>query len=89
MTLLFTPFGTMVLFPSVFKNLPYDAFNDFAPVTQVVTYDFGLAAGPMVAARTPTPRPRRSRSRRRRRSPKRPTRPRNLPKSLPMPAKNY
>lgn len=23
-TLLFTPFGTMVLFPSVFKSLPYD-----------------------------------------------------------------
>lgn len=52
MTLLFTPFGTMVLFPSVFKNLPYDAFKDFTPVTQVVTYDFGLAAGPMTDART-------------------------------------
>ncbi|MCC2100238.1 MAG: twin-arginine translocation signal domain-containing protein, partial [Hyphomicrobiales bacterium] len=25
-TLLFTPFGTMVLFPTVFKSLPYDAF---------------------------------------------------------------
>lgn len=45
--LLFTPFGTMVLFPTVFKDLPYDAFADFTPVTQVVTYDFGLAVGPM------------------------------------------
>ena len=45
--LLFTPFGTMVLFPTVFKDLPYDAFTDFTPVTQVVTYDFGLAVGPM------------------------------------------
>ncbi len=52
MTLLFTPFGTMVLFPTVFKNLPYDAFKDFEPITQVVTYDFGLAAGPMTNART-------------------------------------
>jgi len=52
MTLLFTPFGAMVLFPSVFKDLPYDAFKDFAPVTQVVTYDFGLAAGPMTPAKT-------------------------------------
>ncbi len=52
MTLLFTPFGTMVLFPSVFKDLPYDAFKDFAPVTQVVTYDFGLAAGSATPART-------------------------------------
>lgn len=51
-TLLFTPFGTMVLFPSVFKELPYDAFADFTPVTQVVTYDFGLAAGPMTKAKT-------------------------------------
>ena len=51
-TLLFTPFGTMVLFPTVFKNLPYDAFKDFAPVTQALTYDFGLAAGPMSGVKT-------------------------------------
>ena len=51
-TLLFTPFGTMVLFPSVFKNLPYDAFRDFVPVTQALTFDFGLAAGPMSGAKT-------------------------------------
>jgi len=51
-TLLFTPFGTMVLFPTVFKNLPYDAFKDFRPVTQVVTYDFGLAVGPTSGAKT-------------------------------------
>jgi tripartite-type tricarboxylate transporter receptor subunit TctC len=51
-TLLFTPFGTMVLFPTVFKNLTYDAFNDFTPVTQVVTYNFGFAAGPMTSAKT-------------------------------------
>ena len=51
-TLLFTPFGTMVLFPSVFKDLPYDAFRDFVPVTQVLTFDFGLAAGPMSGAKT-------------------------------------
>lgn len=51
-TLLFTPFGTMVLFPTVFKSLPYDAFKDFAPVTQALTFDFGLAAGPMSGAKT-------------------------------------
>ncbi len=51
-TLLFTPFGTMVLFPTVFKNLPYDAFADFAPVTQALTFDFGLAAGPMSGAKS-------------------------------------
>jgi tripartite-type tricarboxylate transporter receptor subunit TctC len=52
MTLLFTPFGTMVLFPSVFANLGYDAFNDFTPVTQVATFDFGLATGTMTTAKT-------------------------------------
>jgi len=51
-TLLFTPFGTMVLFPTVFKNLPYDAFKDFRPVTQAITFDFGFAAGPMSGAKT-------------------------------------
>ena len=51
-TVLFTPFGTMVLFPTVFPDLPYDAFADFTPVTQVVTYDFGLAAGPMTPAKS-------------------------------------
>ena len=51
-TLLFTPFGTMVLLPTVFKDLGYDAFSDFAPVTQVLTFDFGLAAGPMSGAKT-------------------------------------
>jgi tripartite-type tricarboxylate transporter receptor subunit TctC len=51
-TLLFTPFGTMVLFPTVFKSLPYDAFKDFKPVTQAITFDFGFAAGPMSGAKT-------------------------------------
>ena len=51
-TLLFTPFGTMVLFPTAFKDMPYDAFKDFKPVTQAVAYDFGLAAGPMSGAKT-------------------------------------
>ncbi|MDE2364899.1 MAG: hypothetical protein KGM42_19650 [Hyphomicrobiales bacterium] len=51
-TLLYTPFGPMVLFPTVFKNLPYDAFKDFAPVTQAISYDFGVAAGPMSGVKT-------------------------------------
>lgn len=51
-TLLFTPFGTMVLFPTVFKALPYDAFKDFKPVSQALTFDFGLAAGPMSGAKS-------------------------------------
>ena len=50
-TLLFTPFGTMVLFPSVYEKLAYDPFKDFAPVSQLVTFDFGLAAGSMTPAK--------------------------------------
>jgi tripartite-type tricarboxylate transporter receptor subunit TctC len=51
-TMLFTPFGTMVLFPSVYASLPYDVFKDFTPISQVVAYDFGLAAGPMFPGKT-------------------------------------
>ncbi len=51
-TLLYTPFGTMVLFPSVFQDLGYDPFTDFKPVTQVATFDFGLATGPMTKVKT-------------------------------------
>ncbi len=51
-TLLFTPFGTMVLFPLVYEKLAYDPFKDFEPVSQLVTYDFGLAAGPMTPAKS-------------------------------------
>ena len=51
-TLLFTPFGTMVLAPSVFKDLQYDPVADFAPVTQAVTFDFGFATGPMTKTKT-------------------------------------
>jgi tripartite-type tricarboxylate transporter receptor subunit TctC len=51
-TLLYTPFGTMVLFPSVFQDLGYDPFTDFKPVTQVATFYFGLATGPMTKVKT-------------------------------------
>jgi tripartite-type tricarboxylate transporter receptor subunit TctC len=51
-TLLYTPFGTMVLFASSFKDLGYDPFTDFKPVTQVASFDFGLAAGPMAKVKT-------------------------------------
>ena len=50
-TFLFTPFGTMVLFPTFYANLPYDPVADFAPVAQLTTVDFGLAAGPKTPAK--------------------------------------
>jgi tripartite-type tricarboxylate transporter receptor subunit TctC len=45
-TFLFTPFGTMVLFPSYYKTLAYDPVQDFTPVSQMTTVDFALAVAP-------------------------------------------
>jgi tripartite-type tricarboxylate transporter receptor subunit TctC len=51
-TLLFTPFGPIVTQPSVYANLQYDTFRDFAPVSQVVTFDFAIATGPQTGAKS-------------------------------------
>jgi tripartite-type tricarboxylate transporter receptor subunit TctC len=51
-TLLSTPFAPMSLFPSVFADLGYDPFRDFAPITQMATFDFAIAAGPKTPAKT-------------------------------------
>ncbi len=51
-TLLFTPFGPIVTHPSVYANLPYDTFNDFAPISRLVTLDFAIATGPQTGAWT-------------------------------------
>lgn len=49
--LLFTPIAPMALFPHVYDNLAYDPARDFQPVTQVGTYDLGVAVGAHVPAR--------------------------------------
>src|SRR5688572_18501550 len=48
--LLLTPQGMMALFPHIYRRLPYDALNDFVPVTMVVKFPFVLALGPLVPA---------------------------------------
>ncbi len=40
-----------VVAPIVFKDAGYDPNADFLPVTQVTSYDFGVAVGPQVPAR--------------------------------------
>jgi len=50
-TLLLTPIVVPVLAPLVYKQLAYDPARDFAPVTQVATYQFALAVGPSHPAR--------------------------------------
>ncbi|HEY8581161.1 MAG TPA: tripartite tricarboxylate transporter substrate-binding protein [Beijerinckiaceae bacterium] len=49
-TLLFTPFGPIVLHPSVYASLPYDPLKDLAPVSQVARIEFALSTGPMTGA---------------------------------------
>jgi tripartite-type tricarboxylate transporter receptor subunit TctC len=49
-TLLVTPIAPMAVHQHVYKSLDYDPINDFAAVSQLATYDFGLAVGPRVPA---------------------------------------
>ena len=51
-TLLITPIAPVVLFQHEYKNLGYDPLVDFAPVSQLTTFDFALAVGPQVPARS-------------------------------------
>jgi tripartite-type tricarboxylate transporter receptor subunit TctC len=51
-TLLLTPVAPISIYPLVYPKLDYDPFNDFAPITQVGTFDFGIAVGPQVDAKS-------------------------------------
>jgi tripartite-type tricarboxylate transporter receptor subunit TctC len=50
--LLFTPIAPMVIFPHVYDNLPYDPVADFVPISQVATFDMGLAVGSAVPVKS-------------------------------------
>jgi tripartite-type tricarboxylate transporter receptor subunit TctC len=51
-TLLLTPVAPMSVYGHVYKSLAYDPVGDFQPVAQVATFDFGLAVGPQVPAKS-------------------------------------
>lgn len=51
-TLLIAPIAPMAVYQHVYKSLPYDPINDFQPITQIATFDFGVAVGPQVPARS-------------------------------------
>ena len=51
-TILLTPVAPMSIYPHVYKALAYDPVTDFEPVSQVATFDFALAVGPQVPAKT-------------------------------------
>ncbi|MPZ58400.1 MAG: hypothetical protein GEU91_18290 [Rhizobiales bacterium] len=44
-TLLLTPIAPMSVYQHVYKSLDYDPINDFVAVSQLGTFDFGIAVG--------------------------------------------
>jgi len=51
-TLLLTPIAPMSVYPHVYAKLDYDPIKDFVPITQVGTFDFGIAVGPQADVHT-------------------------------------
>jgi tripartite-type tricarboxylate transporter receptor subunit TctC len=51
-TVLLTPVAPMSVYPHVYKALAYDPVADFRAVAQVATFDFALAVGPQVPAKS-------------------------------------
>ena len=51
-TLLLTPIAPMAIYQHVYTNLDYDPFNDFAPLSELGTFDFGIAVGPQTGVKT-------------------------------------
>jgi tripartite-type tricarboxylate transporter receptor subunit TctC len=51
-TLLLTPVAPMSIYSHVYKSLAYDPIVDFQPISQVATFDFAIAVGPQVPAKS-------------------------------------
>lgn len=51
-TLLYTPFAAMSLYQHSYKDLGYDPFKDFKPVSMAGVFDFALAINPETPAKT-------------------------------------
>jgi tripartite-type tricarboxylate transporter receptor subunit TctC len=51
-TILLTPVAPMSVYQHVYKTLAYDPIADFAPISQVATFDFAIAVGPQVPAKS-------------------------------------
>jgi tripartite-type tricarboxylate transporter receptor subunit TctC len=47
-TLLITPIAPLAVYQHSYKSLDYDPINDFQPISQICTFDFGVAVGPKV-----------------------------------------
>jgi tripartite-type tricarboxylate transporter receptor subunit TctC len=51
-TLLLTPIAPVVVYQNVYKNLKYDPFKDLKPVALIADFEFAIAIGPNVPAKT-------------------------------------
>ena len=51
-TLLLTPIAPMAVYQHVYKSLPYDPIADFQPLSQLGTFDFGVAVTPQLPVRS-------------------------------------
>jgi len=51
-TILLTPIAPVSIYQHVYKALGYDPVKDLAPISQVAAFDFALAVGPQVPAKT-------------------------------------
>jgi tripartite-type tricarboxylate transporter receptor subunit TctC len=49
-TILQTPASMLVIYPHIYRKLPYDPVADLTPVSVGCNFDFGFAVGPMVPA---------------------------------------
>lgn len=53
-TLLLSAYSMLLIYPHIYRRLPYDPFKDFAPVAMASVLSHGLAVGPMVPASVKT-----------------------------------
>jgi tripartite-type tricarboxylate transporter receptor subunit TctC len=51
-TLVMSVPSALTMNPYVYKQLPYDTFRDFTPITQTATNTFGLVVNPVLPAKT-------------------------------------
>lgn len=51
-SLLFTPIAPMAVYQHIYPSLGYDPIRDFEPISQVTTFDFALAVGENIPARS-------------------------------------
>ena len=52
--LLMTPASMLMMYPHIYRALPYDSFTDVVPASLAVSFEFGFAVGPTVPATVKT-----------------------------------